>query len=119
MIQDEHERYNESLRYATEMHKGQYRKGGKEYITHSVAVAEIVREKGGDIDSVISRTIIPASDEIMCFATRDYLPANTFYARLTNGRNRCYDAKGNILAEGTISYQDGNTLEEYFKKKNS
>ncbi len=48
------EKYEEALRYATEMHKGQYRKGGAEYITHPVAVAEIVREKGGDTDCIIT-----------------------------------------------------------------
>lgn len=54
MIQDEKERYDAALEYATEMHEGQYRKGGEPYITHPVAVAEIVREKGGDTDCVIT-----------------------------------------------------------------
>ena len=65
------------------------------------------------------KTIIPASDEIMGFDTRDYLPANTFYARLTNGRNRCYDANGNILAEGTYEqgcYSQINTLKDHFSR---
>lgn len=44
----------EALRYATEKHKGQLRKGGEEYITHPVAVAELVREKGGDTDCIIT-----------------------------------------------------------------
>ncbi len=54
MIKNEKERYEAALGYATLMHKGQYRKGGKEYITHPVAVAGIVREKGGDTDCVIT-----------------------------------------------------------------
>lgn len=48
------ERYDAALRFATEKHEGQYRIGGLSYITHPVAVAEIVKEKGGDIDAVIA-----------------------------------------------------------------
>ena len=39
------ERYEKALSFATQKHKGQYRVGGAEYITHPMAVAEIVREK--------------------------------------------------------------------------
>ena len=54
MTENEQERLNEALRYATEMHKGQPRKGGEPYITHPVAVEKIVREKGGDTDACIT-----------------------------------------------------------------
>lgn len=47
-------RYEKALEYATKKHEGQYRIGGLAYITHPVSVAEIVREKGGDTDAVIT-----------------------------------------------------------------
>jgi len=40
------DRYQIALKFAVEKHEGQYRKGGEPYITHPVAVAEILREKG-------------------------------------------------------------------------
>lgn len=48
------ERYERALRFATEKHKGQYRVGGAEYITHPVAVAELVRAAGKDMDCQIT-----------------------------------------------------------------
>ena len=50
----ENERYTKALEYATRMHAGQYRIGGEEYITHPVAVAEIVRKQGYGIDYQIT-----------------------------------------------------------------
>lgn len=47
-------RYEAALAFATKKHDGQYRIGGLPYITHPVAVAKIVREKGGDTDEVIT-----------------------------------------------------------------
>lgn len=44
------ERFEKALAFATEKHKGQLRVGGEPYITHPVAVAQIVREHGGDAD---------------------------------------------------------------------
>ncbi len=46
--------YDKALAYATEKHKGQTRIGGLPYITHPVAVAEIVREGGYGIDYQIT-----------------------------------------------------------------
>ena len=48
------ERYDVALAFATVKHEGQYRIGGLPYITHPVAVAQIVKEKGGDTDAVIT-----------------------------------------------------------------
>lgn len=47
-------RYKDALAFATKKHEGQYRIGGLPYITHPVAVAETVKEKGGDTDAVIT-----------------------------------------------------------------
>ena len=48
------ERYDNALRFAAEKHKGQFRIGGDEYITHPMAVAEIVRQNGYGIDVQIA-----------------------------------------------------------------
>lgn len=48
------ERYAAALAFATKKHEGQFRIGGLPYITHPVAVAKIVEEKGGDTDAVIT-----------------------------------------------------------------
>ncbi len=42
----ENSRLANALAYATQKHKGQYRIGGAEYITHPVAVSQIVAEQG-------------------------------------------------------------------------
>ena len=54
MSENDEKRIEEALLYATKMHKGQYRMGGEEYITHPVEVAKTVREKGGDADCIIT-----------------------------------------------------------------
>jgi len=48
------ERYEKALAFAKEKHEGQYRIGGEKYITHPVAVAEILREQGYDTDYQIA-----------------------------------------------------------------
>lgn len=40
------EKYENALSFAALKHEGQFRKGGKPYITHPVAVAEYLKEKG-------------------------------------------------------------------------
>lgn len=40
--------------YAKEMHEGQFRKSGEEYIYHPIAVAEIVAALGLDTDSIVA-----------------------------------------------------------------
>lgn len=46
--------YKNALKFAKEKHYGQLRIGGLPYITHPIAVAEIVAEKGGDTDAQIT-----------------------------------------------------------------
>lgn len=48
------ERYSKALKFASEKHNGQFRKGGEPYITHPIAVAEMMREKGYGIDYQIT-----------------------------------------------------------------
>ena len=48
------ERLKRALQFAREKHKGQFRIGGDEYITHPMAVAEIVRKNGYGIDVQIA-----------------------------------------------------------------
>ncbi len=51
---NDNEKFKEAYKYAEEKHKGQYRKGGEPYITHPAAVAEILKEKGFDINYQIT-----------------------------------------------------------------
>ncbi len=48
------ERLERALAFATEKHKGQFRIGGEEYITHPIAVCEIIKQKGFGTDFQIT-----------------------------------------------------------------
>lgn len=48
------QRYEKALAFARKKHEGQYRIGGLPYITHPVAVAELLREGGYDTDYQIA-----------------------------------------------------------------
>ena len=50
----ENERYFSALAYATAKHNGQTRKEGVPYITHPIAVAEILEQKGYGEDYIIA-----------------------------------------------------------------
>ncbi len=48
------ERVKTALDFATKKHDGQFRIGGLPYITHPIAVSDIVRGKGGDTTAIIT-----------------------------------------------------------------
>ncbi len=48
------EKIERSFLYAKELHEGQFRNSGEAYISHPVAVAEIVAELGLDTDSIVA-----------------------------------------------------------------
>ena len=48
------DKYVVALNYASQKHSGQYRVGGDPYISHPVAVANILKEKGFGIDYQIA-----------------------------------------------------------------
>lgn len=48
------ERYDRALEYARAKHKGQYRIGGDEYITHPIAAAELLANAGYGTDYQIA-----------------------------------------------------------------
>ncbi|MBQ7202675.1 MAG: bifunctional (p)ppGpp synthetase/guanosine-3',5'-bis(diphosphate) 3'-pyrophosphohydrolase [Eubacterium sp.] len=50
----DNERYEKALTFATKKHKGQFRIGGEEYITHPVAVAKMLKKKGYGVDYQIT-----------------------------------------------------------------
>lgn len=46
--------YNKALEFAMEKHEGQFRIGGLPYVSHPIAVAEILREKGYNVEYQIT-----------------------------------------------------------------
>ena len=62
------EKIERAYAFARELHRGQFRKSGEEYIIHPIAVAEIVASLGLDTDSVCSAflhdTLEDCSDKV-------------------------------------------------------
>ena len=47
-------KYEAALRFAKLKHSGQFRKSGEPYVTHPIAVAEMLKEKGYGMDYLIT-----------------------------------------------------------------
>ena len=58
-------RYENALAFAAKKHEGQFRIGGLPYITHPVAVAGIVKEKGGDTDATEEEILSFGNEKIL------------------------------------------------------
>ena len=52
-----------AFEYAKEMHSGQYRKSGEEFISHPLAVAEIVASLNLDTDSICAALLHDAVED--------------------------------------------------------
>ena len=64
------EKIKKAYEYAKQLHEGQYRKSGEEYICHPVAVAEIVAGLELDTDSICAALL---HDTIRTAQTRSIL----------------------------------------------
>ena len=101
------ETVQKALAFATEKHKGQKRIGGEEYITHPIAVFEMVREKGYSEDYQITalfHDLLEDTDateeEILRFGNAEILTAVKLLTKETGYEMAEYIGaiKGNAIA---------------------
>ena len=101
------ETVQKALAFATEKHKGQKRIGGEEYITHPIAVFEMVREKGYSEDYQIAalfHDLLEDTDateeEILRFGNAEILTAVKLLTKETGYEMAEYIGaiKGNAIA---------------------
>ena len=58
------EKYDEALRYASEVHREQTRKGSAiPYLTHLLSVSALVGEHGGDEDQMVAALLHDAMED--------------------------------------------------------
>jgi len=87
------ERFDEAVRYAREVHKGQDRKGtGVPYISHLLGVSSIVLDDGGSEDEAIAALLHDAAED------------HGGRTRLEDIRSRFGDAVAKIVEDCTDSW---------------
>lgn len=91
------ENYLKALEYAAKKHKGQYRKGGEEYITHPVAVAAVLENKGYNEDYLIAALFHDlledtdaSEDELLMFCSSEVLQAIKLVTKEKNYSQKDY-----------------------------
>ena len=101
------ERVDRALEFATQKHKGQKRIGGDDYITHPIAVYEIVKKQGYDEDFQITALFhdlledtSATEDEILEYGNQNILDAVKLLTKEKGCDMQKYiaDIKGNQIA---------------------
>jgi (p)ppGpp synthase/HD superfamily hydrolase len=99
----ESEKVGRALEFATQKHKGQKRMGGDDYISHPIAVCEMVKEQGYGEEYQIAALFHDLLEdtnatekEILEYGNEEILKAMKFYQK-TNG---------NLGLEGAKCYFD-------------
>lgn len=103
----ESERVKRALEFATKKHQGQKRKGGDDYITHPIAVCEMVKKQGYGEDFQITalfHDLLEDTDateeEILSFSNQSVLDAVKLLTKEKGYKMQTYidGIKGNPIA---------------------
>lgn len=103
----EGERVQRALEFATQKHKGQKRIGGEDYITHPIAVYEMVKEQGYGEDFQITALFHDlledtntSEEEILAYGNQNVLTAVKLLTKEKGYDMQKYigDIKGNQIA---------------------
>lgn len=63
--------YQKALEYAKKKHEGQFRIGGAPFIVHPIAVAEILRQDGKQVEYRVAAVFHDLLEDTRCFRTGD------------------------------------------------